>query len=212
MEYVVSIRIDLPEDITALLQKEKERFVTEYGSGYKSDPHVTLYLDSYTQEGFPRLIQDLKKLSLSPFAIALLGPEARLEKSRNRYLYVVDVSNKEKITELHDKVSRAAIPYQSPFLREKTRKRLEERGIYTEGKREKLKSYNIPDEPFNPHITLGEVGLDNLQPDLAIVRENLKKLEGRQMDVLSFVVYFHGKEDGDEKFKLIEKVVIPFTA
>src|SRR3989344_1100416 len=74
-EYVVSIRINLPENITAILQKEKERFVAEYGSSYKSDPHITLCLDRYTEEGFPRLIHDLRELQIEPFTISLLKPE-----------------------------------------------------------------------------------------------------------------------------------------
>ena len=210
MEYAVSIRINFPEDITAILKKEKERFVAEYGSGYKSEPHITLYGDRYTEEGFPRLIHDLKELSLQPFMSSLLEPKARLETYRNRYLYVMDVTNKEKISELRNKVSEVAIPYRSPLLSSKTRQRLEQQGVQTDGTRASVKDAEEA-EAFDPHITLGEVGLDALQPDIAIVKKNLEELEGKQIDVSSYVVYFYGKKDGDEKFKLIEKVLIPIS-
>lgn len=210
IQYEVSIRIDLPEDITTILRKEKERFVAEYGSGYKSEPHITLYLDRYTEDGFSQLLRDLQEFRMKPFTISLFEPNARREEHRNRNLYVMEVSNKEKLRELHDKVSAIATPYQSPLLREKTRKRLEQQGIPTDGTREGLKVYNLPEEPFDPHITLGEVKFDAPQPDLAKVQSNLKQLEGKEMAITNMTAIFYGKQEGDEKFKLIERVVIPF--
>ena len=40
-EYTISIRITLPEAISKIIKKEKDRFVAEYGSSYKSEPHIT---------------------------------------------------------------------------------------------------------------------------------------------------------------------------
>lgn len=210
MQYEISIRIDFPEDISAILRKEKERFVTEYGSGYKSEPHITLYLDSYTEDGFPQLLHDLRGFRMEPFVISLLEPKARHEERRSRYLYVMEISNKEKVSELHGKVSEVAIRYRSPLLREKTRKRFEQQGITTDGTRERLEAYNFPEEPFDPHVTLGEVGFDAPRPDLAKVQSNLKQLEDKKITITDMTASFYGKQEGDEKFKLIKKVVIPF--
>src|SRR3989344_1032472 len=105
-EYEVSIRIDFPADISEALRREKERFVAEYGSGYKSEPHITLYLDRYTEEGFSQLIHDLKELNFEPFTITLLDVKVDLEPDRHRNLYVVDISNKEQLRQLHDKIQR----------------------------------------------------------------------------------------------------------
>ena len=184
--------------------------MTEYGSSYKSEPHITVYLDRYTQEGFPQLIHDLQNLRVQPFSFSLLKPEARREEDRHRNLYVMDVSNKEQIRKLHAKVSQIAIRYQSPLLRSKVRKRLEQQGIHTDGSRESLKS-TLEAEKFDPHITLGDVGFDNFQPDLIDVRNNLKELEGKEIAVSNLVVFFYGKTEGDEKFTLIEKVSIPLS-
>ncbi|TSC73667.1 MAG: hypothetical protein G01um101444_488 [Parcubacteria group bacterium Gr01-1014_44] len=41
MEYIVSIRIAFPEEISKVLKHEKGRFVAEYGSSYKSEPHIS---------------------------------------------------------------------------------------------------------------------------------------------------------------------------
>ena len=75
MEYEISIRVTLPAKISKVLKLEKDRFVVEYGSSYKSDPHVTLYLDRYTEDGFPKLIKDLEKLKFEAFTFSLLPPE-----------------------------------------------------------------------------------------------------------------------------------------
>jgi hypothetical protein len=95
MEYEVSIRINFPVSISDILRKEKERFMTEYGSDYRSEPHITLYLDRYTQEGFSRLAHDLKELKLKPFSITLGEVKARPGPNL-RNLYVVDFSDKDK--------------------------------------------------------------------------------------------------------------------
>ena len=209
-EYEISIRICFPEAIIKILKREKDRFVAEYGSSYKSEPHITVYLDRYTQEGLLQLIHDLQVLRVQPFSFSLLKPEVRREEDRHRNLYVMDVSNKEQIQELHAKVSQVAIRYRSPLLRSKVRQRLEQQGIHTDGTRESLKS--APEaEKFDPHITLGEVGFDEIQPDLADVQNNLKELEGKKIVVSNLVVFFYGKAEGDGKFTLIENVLIPLS-
>ncbi len=192
-EYEISIRICFPETVTEVLKQEKDRFVAEYGSSYKSEPHITVYLDRYTQEGLPRLLHDLQELRVQPFSFSLLKPEARREEDRHRNLYVMDVSNKEQIRELHAKVSQIAIRYRSPMLRSKVRQRLEQQGIHTDGTRESLK--NAPKaEKFDPHITLGDVCFDDFQPDLVDVQNNLKELEGKEIAVSNLVVFFMGKQ------------------
>lgn len=206
MEYEVSIRILFPEAVTELLKKEKERFVVEYGSSYKSEPHITLYLDRYTEDGFPKLIKDLEKLKFKSFTFSLLSPEIRVEKDRHRNLYVMDVSNKDQLRQLHNKVQEIAIPHRSPLLREKTRKRLEQQGIYTDGTRA-----SVPEgiDDFDAHITLGEIDFDKPQFEIAEVQKNLKQIEGEKIIVSSIQVSFYGKENGAEKFKTIERVTIP---
>ena len=208
-EYEVSIRINFPEDINKTLRKEKERFVSKYGSGYNSEPHITLYLDRYTEEGFSRLKRDLKELHAEPFTITLLQARANLEQDRHRNLYVVDISNKDALRQLRDKVQKIAIKYRSPLLREKVRKQLEIQGVVTDGKRDSLPNSRKDAQIFDPHITLGEVNLDVQQPDLEEVRENIKNLNGANITISNFDVSLYGKKNNDEKFNLIEKVVIP---
>ena len=205
-EYEISIRIDFPADINKAILKEKERFVAEYGSPYKSEPHITLYLDRYTEEGFSLLIHDLKELHMEHFSVTLLDVKRNLDQDLHRNLYVVDISNKKRVRQLHNKKQGIAVKYHSPFLREKVRKQLEKQGVVTNGKRE-----NLPSRPkdFDPHITLGEVDLSAQQPDLAEVQENVKDLNGVKILVSSFSAALYGKETGEEKFKLIEKTIVP---
>ena len=210
MEYVVSIRIPFPETIGNVLKREKDRFVSQYGSSYKSEPHITLYLDRYTREGFSKLINDLRGLSMKPFTISLLKPNVRLEEDRQNNLYVMDVSDKEQIQELHDKILELAIRYQSPLLRSKVRHRLEQQGIYTDGKRENLKDAYV-DQTFDPHITLGQVGINDPQPDLKDVERNLKELVGEKITVSHLIVMFDGKMNDDKHFKLVEKATISLS-
>ena len=209
-EYEVSIQICFLETVTKILKHEKDRFVAEYGSSYKSEPHITVYLDRYTQEGFPRLLHDFQELRVQPFSFSLLKPEARRQDHLHRNLYVMNVSNKEQIRELHAKVSQIASRYRSPLLRSKVRQRLEQQGVHTDGTRESLKNAH-KDQKFDPHITLGDVGFDEPQPDLADVQNNLKELEGKEIAVSNLVVFFYGKAEGDGKFTLIENVLIPLS-
>lgn len=209
-EYNVSIRICFPETVTKILKHEKDRFVTEYGSSYKSEPHITIYLDRYTQEGLPQLLHDLQELRVQPFSFSLLKPEARREEDRHHNLYVMDLSNKEQIRELHAKVSQIANRYRSPLLRSKVRQHLERQDIHTDGTRKSLKG--VPEaKKFDPHITLGDVGFDDLQPDMGDVQSNLKELEGKEIPVSNLVVFFYGKAESDEKFTLIKKASVPLS-
>lgn len=190
-EYTVSIRITLPEDMRAILKKEKERFVAEYKSSYESEPHITLYLARYTEEGFPKLITNLQDLALTTFTFSLLEPRMIPEEHRN--FYCLDVSNQEQLRELHEKISTVASRYQSPLLREKDRKRQEQ---------------GISPRQWFPHITLGEVANDAPQPDLATIQENIASVAGAQVTVSDIVVLFYKKEPDEEKATLIEEVRI----
>lgn len=210
MKYEISIRVTFPEEITSVLMKEKQRFITEYGSSYRSEPHITLYLDSYTADGYPKLLEELRGLRMKPFTISLLAPKIRVENDRHRNLYVMEISNKPQLQALHDKVSEMAIPYRSPFMRAKTQKELERRGIHTDGTRESLKNHLIPEEIFDPHITLGEIDFDKPQADIADAQKNLRPIEGRGITISSIAVFWYGKEDGAEKASLLEEVAIPF--
>lgn len=211
MKYDISIRITFPEEITSLLRREKQRFVAAYGSRYTSEPHITLYLDSYTAEGYPKILAALRGLRAKHFTISLLEPRVRVEKARHRNLYILDISNKPLVRQLHDEISAMAIPYRSPFIREKAQKELTRRGIHTDGSRESLKTYQIPEEPFDPHITLGEIDFDKPQADLEETQRNLRPLKDKEITVSSSTVFWYGKEDGAEKAVLLEEVVVPFS-
>lgn len=206
-EYEVSIRIRLPKNIAQIIKSEKMRFVDEYGSKYASEPHITLYLDRYTSEGFPRLIHDMKELGMSPFSFSLLKPEARREEVLRRILYVINVSNKQQIDDLHVRVSQMAMRYQSPLLRSKVQRRLKLQGVNTDGIRSHHEDV-LKSQKFDPHITLGEVSLEDLQPSLADVQNNLQEIEGMQIAVSEFIVCFYAKTETDEKFTLIEEVPV----
>jgi hypothetical protein len=123
----------------------------------------------------------------------------------------MDISDKEKLSELHDKIAETAVPYRSSFIREKTQKELERRGIYTGGSRESLREYQIPEKPFNPHITLGEIDFDKPQADLTEVQRNLRSIEGKEITVSDVTIFWYGKEDGAEKASLLEEITIPFS-
>ncbi len=49
-QYEISTRINLPKDVAKVLQEKKQHFVAQHGSHYRSEPHITLYLESYTRE------------------------------------------------------------------------------------------------------------------------------------------------------------------
>lgn len=211
MKYEISIRVTFPEEITSKLRQEKHRFITEYGSRYKSEPHITLYLDSFTAEGYSKLLEALRRTQIKPFAITLLEPKVRVENHRHRNLYIVDVSHKQELHVLHNKISELAIPYRSPIIREKTKQELGRRGILTNGLRETLKKYQIPEEPFDPHITLGEIGFDKTQANITETQKNLRPIQGQEITISSITVFWYGKEDDAQKAHLLEEVVIPFT-
>ncbi|MEX2010522.1 MAG: 2'-5' RNA ligase family protein [Parcubacteria group bacterium] len=191
----VSIRITLPKEINSVLMKEKKRFVSEYGSSYKSEPHITLYLGRYTEEGFPKLIADLKKISFEPVTFSLLG--LKMNKGEHNNVYVVDVSNKTQLSELHVRVSEIASKYQSHLLREKEQQRRGE-GIFLEP------------SPFVPHITLGGIPLDATQPNIKEVRMNIKDAMGKEIHVGDMTVFYYGYKNKGDKSEIIEKVVIKF--
>ncbi len=210
MKCDISIRITFPEDIARILREEKQRYITEYGSGYKSEPHITLYLDSYTEEGYPKMLSELRELRFAPFTIPLLPPRVRVEQDRHRNLYVMEISNKERIHALQKEIARIADPYRSPFIREKTMERLAREGIHIDGTRASYEALHRPEEAFDPHITLGEIDFDKPQADIEISKRNLASMEGKEITVSGVSVFFYGKNEGDEKAKLIEEVEIPF--
>jgi len=210
IEFSISIRVTFPDEITSVLKQEKERFIAQYGSSYKSEPHITLYLDRYTEDGYPKLLKELEGLQVKPFVVSLLPPKIRIENDRHRNLYIMDVSNKQELQHLHEQITAIAIPYQSRFLREKTIQRFEKQGIHTDGARESLKAYNMDEEAFDPHITLGEIDFDKPQADIAEVEKNLKSIEGKEITVSSVAIFAYKKEANEEKAKLIDEVIVPF--
>jgi hypothetical protein len=211
MKYDISIRITFPEDIANALRTEKERFIAEYGSEYKSEPHITVYIDSYTAEGYPKLLDELRKLTMKPFVITLLPPMIRIENDRHRNLYIMDVSNKEMILKLSKSIARIADPYRSPFIREKTWKRLESEGIHTGGTRESFEKLNLVEADIDPHITLGEINFDKPQAEIAESQKNLGIIEDKEIVVSSVTVFWYGKDDSAEKASLLEEITIPFS-
>lgn len=197
MDYTeISIRITFPLEIREVIRREKERFVSQYGSKYKSAPHITLYLARYTTNGVHKLIADLKGLALKEFAFELLGPKMNSEGDRNAY--IVDVSNKEAIEELHIQITSIASRYESPLLRDADQRRMAEGKSKEPG-------------PWYPHITLGTIPADASQPDFTQVEENLHEITGKQIEVSGITIFVYGKEKGEEKAKLIEEVTIPFA-
>lgn len=212
MKYDISIRVTFPEEVASVLREEKQRFISRYGSCYTSEPHITLFLDSFTAEGYPIILKLLRQLQTKPFVISLLEPIVKAENSRHRNLYIMDVSHKESLRQLRNMILNIANPYRSPFIREKSKKELERRGIHTDGSRESLIVYQIPEEPFDPHITLGEINFDKPQADITETRRNLLSIEGKELTISSITVFWYGKEDGAEKASLLEEVVIPFSS
>ena len=197
-EYAISIRVTFPESISRVIKQEKERFVSEYGSKYRSEPHITLYLnrwtlDRYTKDGLPELVQNLRELSLKAFEISLLDPKVNLNVDRHRNHYVMGVSNKEQLRELRAPVYNVAVRYCNTLLGGKDQKPPEE-----------------DTEEWEPHITLGVIDLDSPQAELAEVEKNVKQVVGNKITVSSIVVFFYAKEPGEEKGKLVEEVIVPF--
>ncbi len=211
MKYEISIRVTFPKEITSVLRQEKQRFIDEYGSEYKSEPHITLYLDSYTAEGYPQLLDHLRTLTMKPFAITLLSPRMRSENDRHRNLYSMDISHKEMISKLSIAIAQIADPYRSPFIREKTRERLGREGVFTDGTRARFKKLNVLETDPEPHITLGEIDFDKPQADITESQRNLKMIEGKEIMVSGITIFWYEKEEGDEKAHLIDEVTIPFN-
>lgn len=210
MRYEISIRVAFPEEIAGVIWGEKQRYINEYGSSYKSEPHITLYLESYTEDGYPKLLNELRELHAEPFTVSLLMPEIRIEESRHRNLYVMEVSHKEKLNELHRRIAEIADQYRSPFIREKMIKRLEREGIHTDGTRESFKKLHFPEEPFDPHVTLGEIEFNGPQADIEVSRKNLQEIIDKEIAVSGISIFWYRKRDGDEKTNLIEEITIPF--
>ncbi len=210
MEYIISIRINLPEEIIAVIKKEKQDFNAKYGGGYHSDPHITLYLSSYTKEGFSKLLKDLNLTSFHPFTISLLTPTL-LQEGTRRKLFVVDISNKEQFYALHTKVLEVARQYRSPRYRDKDQERLDQ-GLYSDEEKKNLarcgyaRSYAL----FEPHITIGEVPPDIDPQDLENICSRLKQIEGEQILIKAMVIYLHRKENTKTKAIMLEEVVVPF--
>ncbi len=189
--YDISIRITLPEKVSGIIKKEKGRFVSEYGSKYKSEPHITLCLTrdtlaEYPKEALEKLVEALQSLEQKPFTISPLSAKAIREVDRHRNLYVVDVSNKEQIEELRVKVRNIVNDYQ--------------RAISADNNQEK--------KELEPHITLGEVGLNYQQPNLKEVQENIKEITGESILVSDIVIFFYIKKAGEEKAKLVEEIKV----
>ncbi len=198
MDYTeISIRVTFPPEISDVIKREKERLVLEYGSKYRSAPHITLYLARYTADGVLELVAKLKKLIFKEFVLKLLGPKLHLEGDRNAY--ILDISNKPEIEELHNQITIAASLYQSPLLRDADQRRMAE------------------DRPHKsalwyPHITLGTISVDVSQPSMVEIEKNLQGAIGKQVSVSSITIFVYEREKDEEKARFIEEVTIPFIS
>jgi hypothetical protein len=195
IEYTVSIRVTFPKAISEVIMREKNKFISEYGSHYKSEPHITMYLGRYTLDGFPNLIHDLRKLILKKFTFSILNPKLIREDGLHRNMYVIDVSNKELLKKLSIQISNVAVKYQSILPRDKDKARLEQ---------------GLQKKELEAHITLGEVDINCLQSEIPDIQNNLNQIIGEKITVSNLAVFFHGRKQGAEKAELIQKVIIPF--
>lgn len=197
MEYFeVSIRITLPPEISEIIMREKRRFVDEYGSKYKSPPHVTLYLERYTEEGLEKLPVELEEISFAPFTFTLC--DVKTVTGKGNLHYVIDVSNQLQFVELRGQISNRASQYKSNLLRASDRKRLEQ-GVSLEAC------------PFDPHITIGAVPDSETQPKVEEVHKNLEEVIGKEINAADMQALFYGKEiDNEESAQLIKEISIPF--
>jgi 2'-5' RNA ligase len=209
MEYILTVRVSLPQRIREVIAREKNKFVRQYGSSYTSEPHITLYLGRYTKQGFRRFVQDAHLISIRPFTIALRKPKAELNKSLKRRFFFLDVSGKEKLYILHLAVLRIAARYRSPLIRTKDQKRLRKR-LYDKRERSNLHTYGYAHvlDLFKPHITLGEVEFGKLQPGIASVRKSLRSLQKRTFLVSNIVAILYQKESKEKSAKTIRKTTI----
>lgn len=209
MEYILSVRIPFPQTINKVLKREKDRFVAKYGSSYKSEPHITLYLGRYTKQGFSKLIPDLLSLSIKQFSVFLLKPKMTLGKEFQHKFFFVDISNKKELYALHVAVLKLTVRYRSPLLRKKDQQRLRT-GLYGKAERNNLSRYGCVHvlQLFEPHITLGEVGVNEKQPALADVQKNLKSIKGARFSVSNFTALLHEKRNNKEGAKLVKEVKI----
>lgn len=196
MDYLeLSIRVTLPPEVGSVIKKEKDRFVAEYGSKYKSDPHITLYLARYTPEGLEKLPADLEGFAYEPFSFTLLEPS--VSERDGKYFYAIEVSGEAQLTGLHNRISEIASRYESSLLRDSDEARVAQ-GI------------PLAPRPFAPHITLGAVSSEISQPSLADVRGNLASVLGFQIPVTEVTAFFYGKEAGEKSIQKMRTVVTPF--
>ena len=61
---------------------------------------------------------------------------------------------------------------------------------------------------FEPHITLGAVGINESQPALANVRKNLRSITGARFPVSGFIAMLYEKDSGEKSAQLTRKVTI----
>jgi len=195
MDYIeISIRITLPSEITEVIRREKERFVSVYGSKYKSTPHITLYLARYTTDGVAKLATDLRGFTFKAFSFELLAPKMIPKGDRNAY--VVDMSNKREIEELHAQIASIASRYESPLLRDADQRRVREGGTKESGS-------------WYPHVTLGTISANAPQSNSIEIEQNLHDVMGIQINVSDITIFVYGRSNDEEKVRLIEEITVP---
>jgi 2'-5' RNA ligase len=190
-EYHISIRITFPENIRTIIRKEKDRLSFLYVSKYKTEPHITLYLTrdvlgEYPIEAFSMLIHDLQKIEQRPFDITLLPPKIDKDMVRQRNFYVLGIDYNEQLEVLRKQIRNIAGGYQRSI------------------------SSGLNNADIEPHITLAGIGFDLAQPDLAEIENNVQSVIGEHITISNIIVFFYIKESGEEKAKLLEKIVISF--
>ena len=209
MEYILTIRIPLPLKVKKVISREKKRLVTKYGSGYESEPHITLYLGRYSKSGFSRLVEYIETVSIKSFNISLLNPGVTMSKNRSTKFFFLDVSSKKQIHDLHTRVLKAVALYRGSLLRRKDQNRVRQ-GLFSKKEVSNLNKYGYARvlKLFSPHITLGEVGTDRAGPKLSDLRKNLASIKGVNFAVDRIVLMLYEKESEKIKARLLEKSVL----
>jgi 2'-5' RNA ligase len=212
MEYLLTIRIDLPSSIAKVIRREKLRFVTRYGSSYKSEPHITLYLGRSTKTGFPKLVRALRQLPLRQGAVSVRAPRTVIKGRPQRKSFFVAISNAETLRALHAAILPTAARFRSAYLRRKDQVRLR-KGLLGAEELRNLRRYGYADvlRLFEPHITIGRVDAADPRPKLAEVRKNLKPIEGKMLPVSTLTVLLYAKKSPTEAAKEIERTKIELS-
>jgi 2'-5' RNA ligase len=211
IEHRIAVLVYLPDEITSVIKHIKEETQTSYPNHETQTAHITIYSCRFNETKLDELVRRITNLNLRTFSVKLgkVG-FVELNKGSKNLFASLGFEDETALRELHKAIWPIANELRGTLVREKDIGRFKS-GVYSQELFSFIEKYGYEHvkENFRPHITLGEVGSNDVQK-IGLLQKLTESLNGKEFVVNKIHILFSTRIIPSEK-KIKESEVIEIS-